>query len=74
VARVALHVVCRVCGQVFDTKIRTDTESFRKGSFAANYHTCPHCGATETYRKADYVLYDARTMQPIQGHPPQVAP
>jgi len=56
---------------VFDTKIRTDSASFRKGSFAANYHTCPHCGTTGTYRKADYLLYDARTMRPIQETPPE---
>ncbi len=65
-ARVALHVVCKGCRRLFDTKIRTDTASFRKGSFVANYHTCPHCGATETYRKADYVLLDARTGQPVE--------
>ncbi len=65
-ARIALHVVCKACGQQYDTGIRTDTTSFRKGTFAANYHTCPHCGTTETYRKADYVLVDARTGQPVE--------
>jgi rRNA maturation endonuclease Nob1 len=60
-ARLALHVVCKSCAHEFDTKIRTDTRSFRRGSFAANYHTCPRCGSAETYRKMDYALYDART-------------
>ncbi|MCS7174010.1 MAG: hypothetical protein N0A24_11715 [Armatimonadetes bacterium] len=50
----------------YDTHVRTDPESFRKGTFAANYHTCPHCGATEIYRKADYVLLDARTGEPME--------
>lgn len=63
--KVALHVACRVCGQVFDTGLRTDTASFARGTFAANYHTCPHCGATETYRKADYQLVDVRSGQRV---------
>jgi rRNA maturation endonuclease Nob1 len=65
-ARIALHVVCKACGRLFDTNIRTDPESFRKGTFAANYHTCPSCGATETYRKAEYVPRDVRTGKPAE--------
>jgi len=65
---VALYVVCRSCGEVFDTGVRTDTASFARGTFAANYHTCPRCKATETYRKADYQLVDVRTGQPLP-HP-----
>jgi rubredoxin len=64
-ARLALHVVCNSCGHEFDTKVRTDTRSFRRGSFAANYHTCPRCGVTHTYRKGNYTLYDARTGERI---------
>ncbi len=64
-ARVALCVQCPACGTVFDTGIRTDTTSFQRGTFAANYHTCPRCGAQNTYRKADYRLLDARTAQPL---------
>ncbi len=60
-ARLALQVACRVCGEAFDTGLRTDMGSFSRGTFAANYHTCPHCGTTETYRKADYRLVDLRT-------------
>jgi predicted RNA-binding Zn-ribbon protein involved in translation (DUF1610 family) len=63
--RVALHVACRTCGQVFDTGLRTDTRSFARGTFAANYHTCPRCGNTDTYRKADYRLVDVRTGQEV---------
>ncbi|GBD30948.1 hypothetical protein HRbin32_02062 [bacterium HR32] len=66
-ARVALYVQCPTCGAVFDTGLRTDTGSFQRGTFAANYHTCPHCKTQETYRKADYRLVDARTGQPLPG-------
>jgi|GEM_PF-2072341 ribosomal protein L37E len=71
-ARVALHVACRACGEVFDTGLRTDTVSFGRGTFAANYHTCPRCGTTETYRKSDYRLVDPRTGQALPlGRVPQ---
>jgi DNA-directed RNA polymerase subunit RPC12/RpoP len=60
VARLALLVICLRCGVRFDTAVRTDTESFRKGSFVANYHRCPACGERATYRKADYLVVDAR--------------
>jgi len=33
-----------------------DRPSFERGTLAANYHTCPQCGARETYRKADYAI------------------
>ncbi len=66
VARVALHVACRACGEVFDTGLRTDTGSFARGTFAANYHTCPRCGATETYRKQDYRLVEVRTGRTVE--------
>jgi len=64
--RVALHVDCKRCGTRFDTAIRTGAESFRRGSFIANYHRCPDCGVRETYRKADYRLTDARTGVPVE--------
>ena len=35
-----------------------DLKSFEKGTLAANYHACPHCGQKLTYRKADYVAKD----------------
>lgn len=50
----ALWVHCRHCGTAFDTGLRMDERSFRRGTLAANYHTCPHCGRRDTYRKADY--------------------
>jgi len=30
------------------------TRNFAKATFAANYHSCPHCGQRGTYRKDDY--------------------
>ncbi|HYM69159.1 MAG TPA: hypothetical protein VEZ44_06140 [bacterium] len=54
-ARLALLVRCRACGREFDTGIRMATRNFAKGTFAANYHACPHCGQRGTYRKEDYV-------------------
>jgi predicted RNA-binding Zn-ribbon protein involved in translation (DUF1610 family) len=51
---------------VFDTGLRTDTGSFARGTFAANYHTCPRCGATETYRKQDYRLVEVRTGRTVE--------
>jgi DNA-directed RNA polymerase subunit RPC12/RpoP len=58
-ARFALCVTCRRCGRPFDTGLRMDERSFRRGTLAANYHTCPHCGAREAYAKADYALREA---------------
>jgi DNA-directed RNA polymerase subunit RPC12/RpoP len=59
VARFALWVTCRRCGRPFDSGLRMDERSFQRGTLAANYHACPHCGARELYRKADYGLRDA---------------
>ncbi len=58
-ARVALWVVCRHCRHRFDSGLRLDEKSFRRGTLAANYHACPNCGVRETYRKADYELEEA---------------
>ncbi len=57
-ARLALWVRCAACGREFDTGIRMAARNFAKGTFAANYHTCPRCGARGTYRKGDYVTRD----------------
>ncbi len=53
--KLALWVVCKVCGREYDTRLRLDRRSFERGTLAANYHTCPHCGQKATYRKADYI-------------------
>lgn len=50
-----LWLVCRSCGREFDTRLRLDRKSFARGTMAANYHTCPHCGQKQTYRKAEYI-------------------
>ncbi len=55
-SKVALHVVCKSCGREFDTRLRLDRRSFERGTLAANYHTCPHCGEKLTYRKSEYVV------------------
>ncbi|MDR7401790.1 MAG: hypothetical protein QN155_06155 [Armatimonadota bacterium] len=52
--KLALWVVCGNCGREFDTGLRLDRRSFARGTLAANYHRCPHCGRRLTYRKADY--------------------
>ncbi len=54
--KLRLLVTCKRCGREFDTGRRMDRRSFEKGTLAANYHTCPHCGVRETYRKRDYVV------------------
>jgi len=48
-------VRCQACGREFDTGIRMATRNFAKATFAANYHTCPHCGRRGTYTKEAYV-------------------
>jgi rubredoxin len=58
-ASLALWVRCRNCGQRFDSGLRMDRASFDRGTLAANYHTCPHCGARGTYKKDDYELREA---------------
>lgn len=55
----ALWVTCKACGVVFDSGLRMSQTSFARGTLAANYHTCPRCGARETYRKSDYELREA---------------
>ncbi|MDR5695733.1 MAG: hypothetical protein QN198_09570 [Armatimonadota bacterium] len=57
--KVSLHVICKECGREFDTKLRMDRRSFERGTLAANYHTCPHCGVQKTYSKSDYILRGA---------------
>jgi rubredoxin len=64
VAKFALWVTCRACGFVFDSGLRMDRASFARGTLAANYHTCPNCGAKETYRKADYEVRDSVLKNP----------
>lgn len=54
-AKLALLLRCVDCGREFDTRIRMAARNFAKGTFAANYHTCPHCGHRGTYRKEDYL-------------------
>lgn len=55
----ALWVTCTACRRAFDSGLRMDRASFARGTLAANYHTCPHCGVRATYRKADYTLQAA---------------
>jgi len=57
--KLALFVVCKACGREYDTRLRLDRRSFDRGTLAANYHTCPHCGEKLTYRKADYLVRDS---------------
>ncbi|HLN12461.1 MAG TPA: hypothetical protein VK587_04690 [bacterium] len=54
-ARLMVLVRCQACGREFDTGIRMATRNFAKATFAANYHTCPHCGRRGTYTKEAYV-------------------
>jgi DNA-directed RNA polymerase subunit RPC12/RpoP len=56
--KLALYVTCKSCGREFDTRLRLDRRSFEKGTLAANYHTCPHCGQKLTYGKADYIAME----------------
>lgn len=51
-----LWTACKRCAREFDTGRVMDRPSFDRGTLAANYHRCPHCGTLETYRKAEYVL------------------
>lgn len=55
----ALWIRCRSCGREFDSGLRMDQASFERGTLAANYHTCRHCGTRGTYRKEDYELREA---------------
>jgi hypothetical protein len=59
VAKIALWVACHTCGREFTSGLQMDERAFAKGTLAANYHACPHCGARGTYRKSDYQLRDA---------------
>lgn len=54
--KLQLWLVCRSCGQEFDTRLRLDRRSFEMGTLAANYHACPHCSQRMTYRKPDFVV------------------
>lgn len=53
--KLQLWLRCRACGREFDTRLRLDRRSFERGTMAANYHTCPHCGEKQTYRKVEYI-------------------
>ncbi len=55
-AKLRLWLVCQFCRREFETGLRLDRKSFERGTLAANYHTCPHCGRRGTYRKADYLV------------------
>src|SRR2546425_6783540 len=43
------------------TRVQMDRKSFERGTLAANYHLCPHCGERRTYAKADYRTKEARS-------------
>jgi DNA-directed RNA polymerase subunit RPC12/RpoP len=58
-SKIQLWVTCKSCGREFDTHVRIDRKSFERGTLAANYHLCPHCGQRRTYAKADYRPKDA---------------
>lgn len=53
--KLQLWVYCKSCGREFDTRLRLDRKSFERGTLAANYHLCPHCGHRLLYRKMEYV-------------------
>ncbi len=55
-AKLHLWVVCKSCEREFDSKLRLDRRSFERGTLAANYHQCPHCGRRLTYQKSDYLI------------------
>ncbi len=59
--KLALWVTCKSCSRSFDTGMRLDRKSFDRGTLAANYHLCPHCGQRQTYRKAEYLPREERT-------------
>ncbi|OLD54853.1 MAG: hypothetical protein AUI83_07425 [Armatimonadetes bacterium 13_1_40CM_3_65_7] len=44
---------------------RLDRKSFERGTLAANYHLCPHCGQRLTYRKADYLIREEQPKSTI---------
>lgn len=69
-AKLDLWVTCKHCGRPFDTGRRMDRRSFERGTLAANYHTCPHCGMRETYRKADYETRLSGEEPKRQSRPP----
>lgn len=64
--KLALWVTCKSCGRDFDTRVRLDRKSFERGTLAANYHLCPHCGRQMTYRKVDYRVQE----EPAGGRTP----
>ena len=59
--KLRLLVTCKHCGREFDTGRRMDRRSFEKGTLAANYHACPHCGVRGTYRKSDYLAREVNS-------------
>ncbi len=62
--KIHLWLTCKRCGRAFDTGRRMDRRSFQRGTLAANYHTCPHCGTRETYRKVDYQIREEGAPRP----------
>src|SRR3989304_4991458 len=67
--KLRLLVTCKRCGREFDTGRRMDRRSFEKGTLAANYHTCPHCGTRETYRKGEYRTFEEAPSPARPGRP-----
>ena len=65
--KVALWVICHTCKREFDSGLQMDERAFAKGTLAANYHACPHCGVRGTYRKADYQLREAPLRRSTPG-------
>ena len=63
--KLRLWVMCKSCGREFDTRMRLDRQSFERGTLAANYHLCPHCGQRLTYRKADYLIQEEQPKSTI---------
>jgi len=66
--KLQLWLICKSCGREFDTHARLDRRNFERGTLAANYHRCPHCGQRLTYRKADYLTREEhpRTITPAK--------
>ncbi|HVH31773.1 MAG TPA: hypothetical protein VNA31_08950 [bacterium] len=71
-SKLQLWVNCKSCGREFDTRVQMDRKSFERGTLAANYHLCPHCGERRTYAKADYRTKDALPARAVS--PPPASP
>ncbi len=75
-SKLQLWVDCKSCGREFDTRVQMDRKSFERGTLAANYHLCPHCGQRRTYAKADYRIKDTLPARAVSPPPtdPQSTP